>query len=203
MPSPVPALVGPRDRSLELQPVAYQFELQGGTACAPIDTEWDGNWLVVRVTAVDGQRQWSGTHPAFLTGSYSNLLGGCVPSLTVNAALLYSALGPNLQFEEWGTGVNPWIQARCGHEFAPPTGDPSIVFRPDVADVHRFAGALEATMHNFAIRVIEGDGQGQSLSDPNLPESSIDRAADPGLCTKLHPAGRLQVGRTSIGGNVA
>jgi hypothetical protein len=154
MPELVPLLTGPPGRSLELQPLRYEFPVA--------DNDWDANWLVVRITVADEQRRWSSTDPAFLTWDLRRLVRWLHAVAAGEPELVaYSALEPNLQLEASDAGMHPKIQVHFGQEFTPPTGAPSVLFAPDAAALHHFANALEGAMAAFPIRVVESDGPAQ------------------------------------------
>ncbi len=162
MPDVVPTLVGPPGRSLELQPLRYEFALAPGMLHAPVTNDWDANWLVVRMAAADERRQWSSADPAFLTWDLLRLVGWLRAVADRERELaVYSALEPNLQLEALQTGTRPKIQAHFSQVFKPPTGTPSIVFAPETAALHGFADALEVAMIPFPIRIVENNGPAQ------------------------------------------
>ncbi len=159
-------LTGPPDRSLEVQIVSYEFD-PDGSAAARYD-DFDANWLLIHMTADDGQRQWSATQPAFLTWELHSLVSWLrawadrVPYVEQDTG----GIEPNLHFEAKDLGSEVIIRAVFDLEFNPPErrsrdtyeGAVAIDFEPGVDGIHAFADELEEALRAFPIRLRQADG---------------------------------------------
>jgi hypothetical protein len=149
-------LTGPPDRALEVSPLSYQF--------ARGDDLTDANWLIVRMTMVDGPRRWSTTDPAFLTWELAQLIGWLrdVASGVARRSDEWGGIEPLLQFEAEGSGEAVRLRALCSLEFHPQFQswdnpdtreiypDPvSVEFTPAVETLEQFADGLERELARF------------------------------------------------------
>jgi hypothetical protein len=155
-------LAGPPDRALELQLLSYEF--------AHADDRWDANWLIVRIAAVDGPKQWSAAAPAFLTWELADLIAWLrkVADVCGDVRDGFDAIEPNLRFEAEGQGGSIQVRASLSHEFHPGwTAWRDSGSRYDLEDVV-LAFELGATeLRQFA------DELAQELT--RFPERSVDR----------------------------
>ena len=143
---------------MELEPLNYQFP-------GEVDNDWDGNWLMVRISAADQARHWSAADPAFLTWEL-RLLCRWLRSVADSSAgddAVFTGIEPCLQFERQGLGAEARIRAFFGQEYTPPgmdrTSDPyEIDFTPGIEGMLSFADDLERSLARFPIRVLEIDG---------------------------------------------
>jgi hypothetical protein len=152
-----PQLVGPADHVLELEPLRYQFNVEGTILHSAITDDWDANWVVVRMAAADGNRRWSSTDPVFLTWELQRLVNWlrAVADRAPDLHPSYATVEPNLRLEAKHGDDGVRLRAVFSLEFAPPSGNPWIDFTPDRAAVHRFADALDVALASFPIRAMK------------------------------------------------
>jgi len=154
-------LVGPPDRSLELQPVRYQFEWEGSVVSAPGDLDYDANWLVVRLNASDGGRKWSADGATFLTWELEDLAAwfGDLAGRAIAVPSDFEGLEPNLHFSAEGVGDDTRLKAFYELEYRPedirweiPFGEFFVEFRPSAETMKRFAQEMENQLREFPSR---------------------------------------------------
>lgn len=160
-------LIGPESHILDLEPIRYEFPIPGRLVDSPIDNDWDANWVIVRIDVNDGQRQWSATHPAFLTWDLLGLvdwLRGLAAGASVTPR--FEGMEPNLQFEAEATGESTMLKAIFQQEFLPPgleVPDVAVIeFYPGAEGLQRFADELKESMKGFPVRVVEENGPASS-----------------------------------------
>jgi hypothetical protein len=154
-------LTGPADRFLELQPLSYQF--------AQADNKWDANWLVVRMTVSDGQRQWSATAPIFLRWELARLVEWLrkLADSDPDARDHFGAIEPNLHFEAMGRGDEICVRALFSHKFHPDWPSwrgsgrrydlttVSVEFGPTATGLRQFSDELARELEPFPERTIQ------------------------------------------------
>jgi hypothetical protein len=161
-------LTGAADFSLELTPIEYQF---------PDNTEeWDADWLVVRMHASDGKREWTSIDPAFLTWELRSIAAWC-RGLAAGVALPapeHCCVEPNLQLLATSSEVGFLLKVVFEQEFRPPGtrwGEPDADlevyadFHPSAEELIRFADELEAELEPFPVRrPLSRVGRGSRMS---------------------------------------
>ena len=170
--SPIITSAGRREASLRLDVLGYQFP--------DIEDGWDADWLMIRMAARDGQREWHVEDPALTTVEARELVAWLrrvaareshAPARQPSRAAWAEAYGPpsNLgRFE----ALEPKIGFRAhdledaielvaifSHEFLPETGTGrrlaerhELPLRVSPEDIERFASALEADASRFPVR---------------------------------------------------
>ena len=159
-------LSGPADQVLKLDVADYELDL----SCC--DNDYDANWLMIRVTVVDGNRRWTGTDPDFLTWAMRRLAQWlrAVAGSTPVALKGFTGMDGMLQFEVSGHGESVRIRVYLLDTFAPPHDAPeggarrrrsrrhSMRFEPGTAAILRFADEVDQLHSAFPIRVVEVNG---------------------------------------------
>ena len=148
-------LTGPSPFRLDLTPLRYQFP--GNTG------DWDADWLVVKMHAADGNRDWESVDPAFLTWELRSLVEWlrALASGTEGDENWFGCVEPNLQFSAARDAAGICLRAVFEQEFRPPgtrIDEPGedeeieIEFRPSPEQLRRFADQLDAELEPFPVR---------------------------------------------------
>jgi uncharacterized protein (TIGR02996 family) len=153
----LPRLIGPSDRALDLEPLGYEFDRAS--------RDYDANWMVVRMEARDGRRQWSAVDAAFLTWELLDLAAWfrAIADAAPHVREMFGAIEPNLSFVVEGRGDAARVRAEFDAEFLPPQGEEAtpcdfIEFQPGSAGLRRFADGLSLAMRPFPVRAVQADG---------------------------------------------
>ena len=137
-----------------LTPASYQF--------VDLRTQWnddDANWLVVRLEAMLGGREWSAVDPALQTWDIAALASWCdaMAAGTLMAGNWWSGLEPNIRLEagEASGGVRT-LFVELAHQFGPPALPIDQELREQM-DVERtalesVAGDLRSELRPFPVR---------------------------------------------------
>jgi hypothetical protein len=205
--------------------VCYEFD-PDGSAAARYD-DYDANWLLIHMTANDGQRQWSAIQPAFLTWELHSLVrwlrawADRVPYVEQDTG----GIEPNLHFEAKGLGSEVIIRAVFDLEFNPPErrsrdtyeGAVAIDFEPGVAGIHTFADEIEDALRAFPIRLRQADGPAmreirwlgvspefvQAGPGTSPPSSSLSADGSPGNTYRPGEQVQIETFLLRVYGNVA
>src|SRR5260221_11411243 len=157
-------LTGPAEHNLELEVVGYEFP----DIADAVGSDFDANWLMIRMNAAHGERQWSVTNAMLDTFELHNL----IQWLRVIADGISDAGDEFLLFEQGlflkrsGFGDSVCIDVHIGHELLPPDlkklGKAYVIsFSPEVPAIRNFADGLEEMLRMFPVRAVEKDGGAQ------------------------------------------
>jgi hypothetical protein len=147
-----------------LKPLRYQFD--------EFDNEWDGNWLQVKITVVDGPKRWSATAPAFLTWELERLINWlrALADAQPDTRDDFGTIEPNLRFEARGRGDDTRLGVVFSHEYHPEwrtwqqerreagrpydLSDVVLELKPGIVGLRLFADQLEQELAPYPKRVL-------------------------------------------------
>jgi hypothetical protein len=148
------------DRALHLHVLSYEFP--------QADSEWDANWLNVRIDVADGSRNWTATAPAFLHHEIVDLVEWlrALADGTLRMFERWGALEPLFEVEAEGAGEAVLLRALFSHEFHPSflswyqadgatdeyLDQVLVEFAPGALGLRRFADELEQELERFPRR---------------------------------------------------
>lgn len=146
-----PAVLSDRSgRSLALEILRYEFPDN-------LNDKYDANWLIVRMTAADGQERWTASDPALLTWELAWLITW-LRNLADGGATAdrLDFIEPCLAFEVDGSGDAAQLTASLGYAFRSP-GTPDfeetrLTMCPGAATLRGCADALAAALARFPLR---------------------------------------------------
>lgn len=153
-------LEGPSWRFMELLPLRYQFGHPDPVAAASADV-WDANWLVVRLIARDGNREWTSDDPAFLTWELLDLAAWFqdLADRSSHDLIEFDGTEPNLHFTAEGSGDLTCLRAFFELEYRPenirwkiPFGELFVEFVPGAEALRRFGKDLRSQLEEFPQR---------------------------------------------------
>lgn len=164
-------LSGPPDRSLEFEPVSYQYTEQELNEAYP-GMPWevtDANWVNVRITVDAAPWHWTATDPCYTTWSLPGLVSWfrALASGQEPEERTFTVLEPDIQFEALGYGEDLRLRVLFQLEFRPPglpfaspkrspaeadADDVVVEYRLTAAALLAFADALEAEAGYFPVR---------------------------------------------------
>ncbi len=147
---------------LELEPVAYQFEMDEVDEGDGVDNRYDLNWLEIRLAANDGNDQWTATDPALLNWEVTELINWLRQLAARDGSLKPSwhATEPCLECEGRFNSDSITLVASLAYEFWPPavrakqsrSQRTKIEFKDDGSRILKFAAELEKELQAFPIR---------------------------------------------------
>ena len=147
-------LINSQRHYFELRPVAYQF--------ASGDNKYDLNWLQIRVSADNGEHQWTATDPALLNWELLDLIKWLrtIAANDQESESSWKAIEPSLRFKYRFSSGRRTLEVSLGYDFLPPAflSDKNyaerviILFDQIEAGIPKFASALEKELMPFPIR---------------------------------------------------
>lgn len=166
-------IAGPGGQYLQIEPVRYQFEdLERQKAEVErrnaqilqrygryVLSKDDANWLMVRIAASDGRREWEAVDPAFRVQDLQRLVEWLrsLAAATRMEISKFRGIEPCLRLEAQRSGESVVLQALFESECHPSrrhsSGDPYVVeMIATPGALRRFADALEEKLRPFPIR---------------------------------------------------